>query len=78
MPISENSTIWFVLRLIAGIGYHDALLIGAAVVSLAALAAAVLRLRFPTLRPPPEATDEDWTFIQGCRPGSAFIAFTAA
>jgi MFS family permease len=34
-------------------GYHDALLIGAAVVSLAALAAAVLRVRFPTLDPRP-------------------------
>jgi MFS family permease len=34
-------------------GYHDALLIGAAVVSLAALAAAVLRVRFPTLAPRP-------------------------
>jgi MFS family permease len=32
-------------------GYHDALLIGAAVVSLAALAAAVLRVCFPTLDP---------------------------
>jgi hypothetical protein len=30
-------------------GFHDALLIGAAIVGLAALAAVVLRVRFPTL-----------------------------
>lgn len=40
-------------------GYHDALLIGAAIVSLAAVAAAVLRVRFPHKIAPLETTHKD-------------------